>query len=66
MNLKQLARKMKNYTGADFITRADLARFLGIKDPHCVDKYLAGLQRIGNKYYFIPDVAEALMGREER
>ena len=54
---------METYTGGGFITRAGLARFIGVKDAKHIDKYLTNLQRLGGKYYFIPDVAESLMER---
>lgn len=36
---------------------------MGVKDPKNVDKYLFGLERVDEKYYFIPDVASALKER---
>ena len=59
MERKELINSMKNFTGAGFITRSQLAEFMGYKDPHYVDRYINGLQRI-NKRYFINDVATVL------
>jgi hypothetical protein len=60
MERKELIYRMeKSVDGASFITRIELARFLGYKDPHYVDRYLHGLPRI-NKKYFIGDVATML------
>lgn len=36
---------------------------MGKKDPHAVDKYLYGLDRVDGKDYFIPDVANVLKER---
>lgn len=46
--------------GGGFITRQQLTTYLGLKDAHCVDKYLFRLDKVGGRYFFIPDVAEAL------
>lgn len=46
--------------GADFITLKALGDFMGIKDPKACRRYVQGLPRISNRYYFIPDVAERL------
>lgn len=49
-----------------FITRMQLAEYMGYRDPHSVDKFLSGLERIA-KLYFIPDVVERLKkGSETR
>ncbi len=63
MTKKELISSMETYTGGGFITKADLARFIGVKDARYIDKYLASLQKLGGKYYFIPDVAESMMER---
>lgn len=62
MQKHELVAAMKPYAqGAAVITRQELAHFLGVKNPAHADRYLAGLQRISGKYYFIPDVADRLM-----
>ena len=49
-----------------FITRMQLAEYMGYKDPPSVDKFLSGLERIA-KLYFIPDVVEKIKrGSETR
>lgn len=51
-------------TGADgamFITRIQVAQVLGYKDPHNVDRFLKGLERIAGNRYYIPDVAERII-----
>lgn len=63
MERKDLIKSMKAEAGAGFITRQGLSRFMGVKDPRNVDKYLAGLERVSGKYYFIPDVADSLIAK---
>ena len=63
MKKREIVSMFKTVTGAAFITRNQLKKLMGVKDPHCVDKYLRGLDRVNGKYYFIPDVAEALLER---
>ena len=63
MTKTELINDMKKACGSSFITRRKLANYMGINDVHTVDRYLAALQRIDNKYYFIPDVAEVLQMR---
>lgn len=60
MNKRDLVIDLKNYVNAGFITRGQLAKYMGKKDPHDVDKFLYGLERVG-KNYFIPDVAESII-----
>lgn len=68
MTRQELIRDIKGFSGSGLITRQQLANYIGKKDPHGVDHFLHGLQRIENKYYFIPDVADALIsyGTNER
>lgn len=56
-------RALRNQTSGDFVSRAEVTRALGYKDPHSADKYLKGLGKIGNRYY-IGDVAERIMEAE--
>ena len=63
MKKTELINDLKQYTGGGVITRKQLAGYMSKKDPHGVDRYLFGLQRIDGKYYFIPDVADSLIGR---
>ena len=47
-----------------FITATKFAQYMGCTNiSKCRDKYLADLERVEEKYYFIPDVAEVLMSR---
>lgn len=60
MTITELSNDMKKYCGgSSFITRKELAGFLGKRDPQFADQFLCGLSRIG-KAYFIPDVAKQL------
>lgn len=62
MQKHELVNAMKPYAnGGAVITRQEVAHFLGVRNPAHVDRYLYGLQRISGKYYFIPDVADALL-----
>lgn len=60
MKKTELIEDMKKYVGAGYVTREELRRYMGYQDPHQVDRYLKGLERIGKKY-FIPDVVEVLL-----
>lgn len=55
-----IERALRNQTSGDFVSRAEVTRALGYKDPHSADKFLKGLGKIGNRYY-IGDVAERIM-----
>lgn len=61
MNRRDLVNDMKQYCGGSFITATQLQKYLGAKSHHSVEKYLIGLDRISDRYYFIPDVAESLI-----
>lgn len=63
MNKQEIVRTFRSITGAVFITRKQLANLMGMKDPHRVDRFLKGLDRIDRKYYYIPDVVEVLLSR---
>ncbi len=65
MNKQELVKDLKNYAGSSFLTRQNFAKYMGIKNPQNIDKYLRGLERVDGKYYFIPDIAEALKARCE-
>ena len=55
-----IERALRSQTSGDFVSRAEVARALGYKDPHSVDRYLKDLTSIG-KRYLIREVAEKLM-----
>lgn len=61
MTRTELEKEMRAFTGGGFITRKKLADFMGKKDPHNVDKYLAGIVPVSARDYFIKDVAEQIM-----
>lgn len=46
-----------------FTTRKRLADYLGYKDPHCVDRFLRGLERIAGTRYMSADVYDAIVER---
>ena len=47
--------------GADFITLSEISGMLGVKKADKARKYVTGLTRLSNKYYFIPEVADKMM-----
>lgn len=63
MDKRDLTRDMKSFYGSSIITRKKFAEYMGVKDPKNVDKYLFGLERVDEKYYFITDVAAVLKER---
>lgn len=60
MTKNELTKSMKDFTGCSFITRVQLATFMGYKNPASVAKILYPLQRF-EKRYFIPDVVEEVL-----
>ena len=60
MNKKDIEKDMKQYCGGSFITVTQLQKYMGVKSHHSVEKYLVGLDRISDRYYFVPDVVESL------
>lgn len=62
-----LIADMKKFVGGGgFVTRKQTAEYMGLKDPHSVDKHLNGLERVNGKYYFIPDVVDQLLDNQKR
>ena len=61
LNRKEIINRLESFSGGVFITRKRLAKALGRKNPHSVDKYLRDLPRVDKELYFIPDVADALI-----
>ena len=63
MNKQEIVRRLEQTTQTQgFITASQFARFMGRTNiSKCKDKYLAELERVDGKYYFIPDVAAVLM-----
>ena len=60
MTKKELVADMKQFCGGSFITTTGLQRYLGVKSHHTVKKYTDGLDCIEGKFFFIPDIAEAM------
>ena len=60
---EQIAEMKRSVGGSSYIRRNEVAAHLGYKDPHNIDKYLDGLERIGMAY-FIPDVVDSIRGSE--
>ncbi len=63
MNKQELIREIKKSAESEgFITASQFARFIGVSNvSQCKYKYLSGLDKVDDKYYFIPDVATVLM-----
>lgn len=67
MKKTDLTKDLRQFNGGSgLITRAVLARFMGIANPRHVDKYLRGKDRIDGKYYLISDIAEELSHHIEK
>lgn len=60
MNKKELINDMKQYCGAGFISKTQLASYMGYKSSNSVTPYLHGLLSIDRRY-FIPEVADRLL-----
>lgn len=56
----------KQVNGAEFITKQQLAGFMGIKDPKNINQYIKGLEAVNGKYFFIPDIAKVLWQRSRK
>ena len=63
MTKQELIEGMKKSTKSEgFITATQVARFIGVSNvSQCKYKYLSDLNKLDDKYYYIPDVARALM-----
>ena len=49
--------------GAEFITKTQFKKMMGISQMDHIQKYFAGLESVDGKYYLISDVAGELMHR---
>lgn len=58
---EQIAEMKQSVGGSSYIRRKEVAAHMGYSDPHNIDKYLSGLDRIGMAY-FIPDVVDSIRG----
>lgn len=62
MTKAELTADLRRYCqGSGFITRKQLSGYFRVKEPRVIDKYLEGLERVSDKYYFIGDVSERIM-----
>lgn len=61
MTKAELTADLKRYCGGSFITRTELAKYMGYSSPKRVDRFLQGLDRIGGTRYFCNDVAENVL-----
>ena len=55
----EIERDMKMMVGGSFISKKELATYMGYKKVDSVEKFLAGLERV-NKKYFVPEVARRI------
>ena len=60
MTKSEITTDLKRYCGSSFITRSELAKYMGYACPKRVDKFLQGLERIGTRY-FINDIVENIL-----
>lgn len=61
MTKNEITADLRRFCGGGFVTRSQLAQFLGYASPKRVDRFLEGLDRISGTRYFINDVAERLL-----
>ena len=66
MTKKDLVKRMTISAGGYFITKAQLAEFMGVKRSETVRQYVDGLQVTNLKYYFIPDVADMIIASTKK
>lgn len=64
MERKRIIQEMRTMFGTGVITRKNLAKYFGTTEK-TVERYLAGLEAVDGKYYFIQDVADSLLERME-
>ena len=64
---QELIRSMiRSGDGSYFITASELVRYMGVSHPRYIKKYVTGLDRVGGKRYYIPDVAGRILGEVSR
>ncbi|MBR3377678.1 MAG: hypothetical protein IKG44_08370 [Mogibacterium sp.] len=61
MTKAEITADLKRFCGGSFITRVELAKYMGYSSPKCVDQILNGLERINGTRYFCNDVAENVL-----
>ena len=59
MTKTELEKDMKKAVGSSFISKTELASYLGYKKADSVQSIVKGLTRL-NKKYFVPEVAERI------
>lgn len=59
MKRQELEKDMREAVGGAFITKKQLASFMGYSKVDSIKKYLIGLEKVGVKYY-VPDVARRI------
>lgn len=65
MTRTEIAADLRSFVGGGMITASELAAYMGLKKTQRVaEKYLRGLERVGNRYW-IPDVARRLKEESE-
>ena len=66
MTKKELVDAMTATTGSHFITKKQLAVFMGVKRSETVGQYVKDLPATNLKYYFIPDVADQIIANTKK
>lgn len=61
MTREELMEAMSDQTGGYFITKTQLARFIGVKRTDIVGRYVEDLKPLNKRYYFIPEVADRIL-----
>lgn len=61
MTKHELVEAMTSQQGGYFITKTELAKFIGAKRSETVGRYVEGLAVLNKRYYFIPEVAERMI-----
>lgn len=61
MTKAEITADLKRFCGGSFITRTELARYMGYSSPKRVDQFLNGLERINGTRYFCGEVAENIL-----
>lgn len=60
MTANEIERDMKKFIGCSFITKRELATYLGYKKTDSIENVVKGLKQF-NKKYFVPEVAERII-----
>lgn len=65
MTKSEVIKEMSEFFGAKWVTKKELARYMGYKNHKSVAKYTEGCTRMGNKFH-INEVAEKIVGEMEK